>query len=50
MRIFEIIIALIAALVVFAAVKLIGFVVHIALIGAVVGLMIGFLIARVFRR
>ncbi len=50
MRTFEIIVALIAALVVFAAIKLIGFVIHIALIGAVVGLVIGFLIARAFRR
>ncbi len=50
MRTFEIIIALIAALLVFVAIKLIGFVVHIALVGALVGLVIGFLIARAFRR
>lgn len=50
MRLFEIIAALIVALVAFAAIKLIGLVLHIALIGAAVGLVIGFVIARMLRR
>jgi positive regulator of sigma E activity len=50
MRVLEIIAALILALVVFAAFKLIGVVVHIALVGAAVGLVIGFIIARAFRK
>jgi positive regulator of sigma E activity len=50
MRTLEIIVALIFALIVFVAIKLIGLVLHIALIGAALGLIAGFLIARVFRR
>jgi len=50
MRALEIIAALILALVVFAAFKLIGVVLHIALVGAAVGLIIGFIIARMLRR
>jgi hypothetical protein len=49
MRTLEIIVALVLAAVVFVAAKLIGFVLHIALIGAVVGLVVGFVIARAFR-
>ncbi|HEY2884651.1 MAG TPA: hypothetical protein VGJ08_05510 [Rhizomicrobium sp.] len=50
MRALEIIIAVIVAALAFVALKLIGLVIHIALIGAVVGLIIGFFIARAFRR
>ncbi|GAA0561572.1 DUF4175 domain-containing protein [Rhizomicrobium electricum] len=50
MRILEIVAALIVALVAFVVFKLIGFVLHIALIGAAAGLIIGFLIARMVRR
>lgn len=49
MRLLEIIVALVVALVAFAAIKLMGLVLHIAFIGAVVGLILGFLIARAFR-
>lgn len=50
MRALEIIIALIVAALAFVALKLIGLVIHIALIGAVVGLVVGFFIARASRR
>jgi NhaP-type Na+/H+ or K+/H+ antiporter len=50
MRALEIILALIAAAAVFVVLKLIGLVIHIALIGALVGLILGFAIARAFRR
>ncbi len=50
MRTLEIVVALIVAAIAFIALKLIGLVIHIALIGAVVGLIIGFLIARAFRK
>jgi len=46
----EIIIALIVAALAFVALKLIGLVIHVALIGAVAGLVVGFVIGRVFRR
>jgi hypothetical protein len=49
MRTLEIVVALVLAAIVFVAVKLIGFVLHIALIGAAVGLVVGFVIARAFR-
>ena len=39
-----------AAAIVFVVLKLIGLVIHIALIGALVGLILGFAIARAFRR
>lgn len=50
MRALEIIVALIVAAVVFIALKLIGLVLHVALIAAAIGLVAGFLIARAFRR
>ncbi|GAA0541403.1 membrane associated rhomboid family serine protease [Rhizomicrobium palustre] len=50
MRILEIAAALIVALLAFAIIKLIGFVLQIALVGAVMGLVIGFLLARLLRR
>lgn len=50
MHALELIAALIVALVVFAAIKLIGFVLYIALIGAAVGLVAGFVLARAFRK
>jgi hypothetical protein len=50
MRLFEIIAAVVVALVAFAAFKLIGLVLHIALIGAAMGLVLGFVIARLLRR
>jgi hypothetical protein len=45
----EIVAALVLAGLVFVALKVIGLVIHIALIGAVVGLVLGFVIARAFR-
>jgi hypothetical protein len=50
MRTLEIFAALIVAAVVFIAVKLIGLVLHIALIAAAIGLIAGFAVARAFRR
>lgn len=50
MRTLEVILALIFALVVFVALKLIGIVIHIALVGAAIGLVAGFLLARMFRK
>jgi len=50
MRTLELIAAVIVALVVFVAIKLIGVVLHIALIGAAIGLFAGFLLARAFRQ
>jgi membrane associated rhomboid family serine protease len=50
MRTLELIAALVLAAAAFIAVKLIGFVLHIALIAAVLGLVVGFVIARAFRR
>ncbi len=50
MRALEIIVALIVALVVFVVVKLLGLVIHVALIAAAIGLIAGFVIARMFRR
>jgi positive regulator of sigma E activity len=50
MRALEIVVALIVAAVAFVAVKLLGLVIHIALIAAVLGLVVGFAIARAFRR
>jgi len=50
MRALEIVVALIVAAVAFAAVKLLGLVIHIALIAAGLGLIVGFVIARAFRR
>ena len=49
MRILEIVAALVLAGVVFIGLKVIGLVIHIALIGAVIGLVLGFVIARAFR-
>jgi hypothetical protein len=48
-RTIELILALVCAGIIFIALKLVGLVIHIALIGAVVGLVIGFAIARAFR-
>jgi hypothetical protein len=45
----EIVAALVLAGLVFIGLKVVGIVIHIALIGAVVGLVAGFLIARAFR-
>jgi hypothetical protein len=50
MRTLEIFVALIVAAAAFIAIKLIGFVLHVALIAAVLGLVAGFVIARLFRR
>ncbi|MDR3528591.1 MAG: hypothetical protein P4L57_15075 [Rhizomicrobium sp.] len=50
MRALELIAALVVALLVFVAIKLIGLVLHIALIGAAIGLIAGFLLARALRR
>ena len=50
MHALELIAALVVALIVFVAIKLIGFVLYIALIGAVFGLIAGFLLARAFRQ
>ena len=50
MRALEIIVALIVALVAFVVVKLLGLVIHVALVAAAVGLIAGFIIARMFRR
>ena len=49
MKALEVIVALIVAALVFVGLKLIGLVIHIALLGAVVGMVIGFFIARAFR-
>jgi NhaP-type Na+/H+ or K+/H+ antiporter len=50
MRALEIVIALIVAAIAFVAVKLLGLVIYIALITAVLGLIVGFVIARALRR
>ncbi len=50
MRALEIIIALIVAAAAFTAVKIMGLVLHIALIAAVLGLVVCFILARLFRR
>jgi hypothetical protein len=50
MRALEIVVALIVAAVAFVTVKLLGLVIHIALIAATLGLIVGFVIARVLRR
>jgi len=50
MRALEIAAALILAAVAFIAVKLIGLVLHVALIAAVIGLIVGFAVARAFRQ
>jgi len=50
MRILEIIVALIVALVAFVILKALGFVIHIALVVAAIGFVAGYLIARMFRR
>lgn len=49
MRAFEIIAALILAAVAFVAVKIMGLVIHVAVIAAVLGLISGFVLARLFR-
>ncbi|HVU20838.1 MAG TPA: hypothetical protein VHE09_08920 [Rhizomicrobium sp.] len=50
MRTLEIIIALIVALAAFVVLKVLGFVIHVALVVAAVGFIAGYLIARMFRR
>jgi hypothetical protein len=50
MRTLEIIIALVVAGVAFVFLKLVGIVLHIAIIGAAVGLIVGFAFARAFRK
>jgi multisubunit Na+/H+ antiporter MnhF subunit len=50
MRTFEIIIALICALVLFFALKIIGLVIKFALIAAVLGFVAGLVLARMLRR
>jgi hypothetical protein len=50
MRTVEIIAALIVAAVAFVVVKLMGVVIHIALIAGVLGLVAGFVVARLFRQ
>jgi hypothetical protein len=50
MRAFEIIAALVVAAILFVVLKLIGLVVQVAAWGAVAGLVLGFVAARMFRR
>lgn len=50
MRTFEIIIALIAAALVFVVFKILGLVIKFALIAAVLGFIAGLVLARLFRR
>jgi hypothetical protein len=50
MRALEIILALVFAAVVFVGLKVIGIVIHIALVGALIGLVAGFALARAFRK
>ena len=50
MRALEIIVALILAGIVFVVVKFLGLVLHVALVAAAIGLVVGFIIARAFRR
>ena len=50
MRALEIIVALIVALVAFVVLKILGVVIHIALVVAAIGFVAGYLIARMFRR
>ncbi len=50
MRALEIAAALILGLIVLVTLKLIGMVIHVAIMGALVGLVLGFAIARAFRR
>src|ERR1700678_741538 len=50
MRALEIVVALIVAGVAFVAVKLIGLVLHVAIVAAVLGLIAGFVIARALRK
>jgi multisubunit Na+/H+ antiporter MnhF subunit len=50
MRAFEIIIALVAAVLVFAVVKLLGLFLKLALVAALLGFVAGLLLARLFRR
>jgi hypothetical protein len=49
MRSFEWIVGIIFALIIFAALKIIGLVIKFALIAAVIGFIAGLLIARAFR-
>jgi positive regulator of sigma E activity len=49
MRAFELIAAVLVGLVLLVALKLIGVVIKIALIGALIGMVLGFVIARAFR-
>jgi hypothetical protein len=49
MRAFELIAAILVGLVLLVALKLIGVVIKIALIGALIGMVLGFFIARAFR-
>jgi hypothetical protein len=50
MRVLEIAVALIFALVIFVVLKLLGLVIHVALVVAAIGFVAGYLIARMFRR
>jgi hypothetical protein len=50
MRAFEITAALILAAILFIALKLIGMMIQVAFFGALAGLVLGFIIARMFRR
>jgi positive regulator of sigma E activity len=49
MRAFELIAAILIGLVLLIALKLIGVVIKIAVIGALIGMVLGFLVARAFR-
>lgn len=49
MRAFEFIAAILIGLVLLVALKLIGVVIKIAVIGALIGMVLGFFIARAFR-
>lgn len=50
MRALEVIAAVILGLLAFAVLKLIGVVIHIAVVGALIGLVAGFVIARALRK
>ncbi|HWD27178.1 MAG TPA: hypothetical protein VG387_08435 [Rhizomicrobium sp.] len=49
MRVLEIIVAVVLALIVFVALKIMGMLIHVALIGAAVGFVLGLVITFAFR-
>jgi hypothetical protein len=50
MRFLEVLAAVIVAVAAFVAFKLIGFVLHVAIVAGIIGLVVGFFTARAFRR